>query len=773
MLRAHRLSLPFISILAGCVGVWMPPSSFGESPPTPPQESVEFLQAWCIDCHGGSKPKGKFSLDDVINRLADSTTTAADRSVLRKALQRLAESEMPPADADELPSPDERATGVDALRSELASARPEVVPRSGPPRRLNRAEYSNTIRDLFGIDLRASDGMGSLPPDDVGAGFDNIGSVLSLSPTAFEKYFDLAESIASRASPEVAATAPISIVVEGRSMAITEGAGRALERVGVLWSRGEARTRVELPRVGTYSISLLVGGNQAGPDPVRMGLLDGKTRIADCSVSEDAKSPGVRRIEHHLSEGAHSLAVTFDNDYYEKDGPGGKSADRNAVVHSMTIEGPLETYRVPHWRRPLDAALAGKPNDQRLRDSQVWLVERVLRRPATETDRALLDQVTASLPASASEESRVKATIETLLVHPEFLFRIEGDPTDSPSDLAPSELATRMSYFIWASCPDETLASKAEHGDLSTVEGRRIEIDRLLQDHRSSSLADRFATQWLAIDGLGQTMPDSTQFPDVDLALLRSMRAETVMFFESVLREGRPIDTLVDADFTFVDARLARHYGILSRSVDDNDAMVRVPVDPARGGGVLAHASVLTATSNPTRTSPVKRGKWVLESLLDAAPPPPPPGTNQIPDRVEDRQGKSIRELMEIHRSDPNCAACHRRMDALGFAFEGFDPVGRARERVDGNPVDAIGTLPDGTTLTGLAGVRAKLREHAGFTRSLVRHLMTYATGCAQDEKSDDEIDQLIRTLPTRPKLSDIVHAIVESPSFRMRTPNG
>ena len=725
--------------------------------------AARVLEEWCIECHQGVKPKGKFNLHDVLEALKASHSSAADRSLLRKALRRLADSEMPPPDAEHIPNSQERALGVQALRSAIAGADRIIVPKSGPPRRLNRTEYANTIRDLFGIDIAE---FGSLPPDDIGAGFDNVGAVLSIAPTALEKYFELAEAIAARACPESTASTPVSLVIQGKEMTVSENAGQTLEAGALLWTSGEARCTVQLPRAGTYAISIRAGGDQAGPDPVRMGLLAGKKRIADFTVTEDKRAPGVHRMERVLKDGPQSLALTFDNDYYNKDAPAGTTADRNAFVLSMTIDGPLEPNRIPAWRSAMDAYAAHTDDSDAALAEQRWLIQRILRRPATDADCILLNSIVQSLPATSSAESKLRATIQALLVHPEFLFRVETIDGSAGPELAPHDLATRLAYLIWASCPDEALANAASHGELASSSGRAAAVDRLLMDPRASSLAERFATQWLAIDGLGNKMPDASQFPDVNAALLRSMRTETVLFFESVLREHRSVETLIDADYTFIDARLAKHYGM---AVPVGDGMHRVRTDPQRGGGILAHASMLTATSNPTRTSPVKRGKWVLEALLDAAPPPPPPGTTQIPDRIEDRGGKSIRELMEIHRADPNCAVCHRSMDALGFTFDAFDPVGRLRDRADGFAINSTGTLPDGSVLQGVDAVRAKLKGNPDFTRSLVKHLMVYATGCAQEESSDDELDELMDSLTSHPTLTDIVHAIVESPSFRLR----
>ena len=732
---------------------------------TPPENGAAFIDTWCIDCHSGAKPKGKFSLEDAVDRLKKELTTEADRSILRKAVRRIADGEMPPPASDPQPPGAERTAAIHALRSKVILDRKQIIVTSGPPRRLNRAEYANTIRDLFAIDVAP---LGALPPDDVGAGFDNIGSVLSLAPITFERLVEIAEAIAAQAAPEASSTAPVKIVIDGKSMEITKEQGVKQKNGALLWSNGEARTKVDLPRTGRYAITSRIAGQQAGPDPVRMSLLAGKNQLAEFTVEEIFSAPGSRRIEVPLRAGAQTISVTFNNDFFQKGEQGKPNLDRNALVCGVTIEGPLDAYELPAWRQSLDTVVGTQTGNARRNTSADWLIQRILRRPATAADRNMLHRVTDSLDLPYSYEGQLRTMITALLVHPEFLFRIEAQPTAEirARELTPQELAVRLSYFIWASCPDESLAHDATNGNLDTTQDRQSVVNRMLADPKSSSLAERFATQWLAIDGLDQKMPDPTQFPGIDAQLLRSMRQESVFFFNSVLREGRPAQTILDADYTFVDARLAKHYGM---PIPTTVGMNRVPVDPTRGGGVLAHASVLTATSNPTRTSPVKRGKWVLDSILGAPPPPPPPGTPQIPDRAADRGGKSMRELLEIHRADANCASCHTRMDAIGFAFEAYDPVGRLREKVDGRPVETQGTLPSGFVITGLDGIRTNLRDNPAFIRSLVQHLMTYAIGCAPNENTEDEIDFLCENLSARPTLADIVHAITESPSFRMR----
>ena len=730
----------------------------------PPENSAEFLQAWCIDCHSGEKAKAKFNLDQVVNHLQHDGPTDADRSILRKALRRITNGEMPPTNSDPQPSLAARTEAMQFLHTSLLVERNQITATSGPPRRLNRAEYSNTIRDLFQIDVSL---LGALPPDDVGAGFDNVGSVLSLAPTSLERLLDVAEMISSQAVLDADAIAAVKIVIPGESMRITNGKGTKHAKGALIWSNGEAFAKMKLPRAGRYAITSQVAGQQAGPEPVRMSLIVDKKPLEEFTVTETFSDPGQRRTEANLKAGSQTIAISFNNDFFEKAGPDKPKSDRNSLVCQITIEGPIEPYITPEWRQSLDALIGAQTGDVRRNASANWLVERMLRRPATAGDRKLLSSVCKQLGPSTTFDAQLRTMITALLVHPEFLFRIEKEPSGQKNvrEISPSELATRLSYFLWASCPDESLARAAASGELKNERGRSAVVARMLADPKSFSLAERFATQWLAIDGLDQNTPDPKQFPGIDAQLLSAMRQESVLLFDSVLRERLPVQTLIDADYTFVDARLAQHYGMTAPTSNE---MIRVPIDATRGGGVLAHASVLTATSNPTRTSPVKRGKWVLDSLLDAPPPPPPPGTAQIPDRVADRGGKNMRELLEIHRTDPNCASCHRQMDAIGFAFEAYDPVGRLRDQVDGQPVETRGELPSGVVLNGLDGVRASLSENPAFIRSLVKHLLTYAIGCEPTEHTEVEIDFLCKNLSSRPTLIDIVSAITESPSFRM-----
>ena len=736
----------------------------------PRQESqaAAFLDSWCVRCHSGEKPKGKLDLKPLVARIRSESLTTADRSVLREARSLLMAGEMPPPEEDDRPGANDTSAGAAALRDLLRAAGRLPAPAGGPPRRLNRAEYTNAVRDLLGIDVTA---YGALPPDEVGAGFDNVASVLSLSPSALERYVDLAESIASAACPEIDSATPPVRSMGPVDLHIQERSGRANEHGATLWSNGEASTQVHFPRTGMYAIRVRVAAQQAGPEAVKIAIaIDGKP-VATFEIAEPTATVALRAAEVPIEGGSHTVGVLFLNDFYLKDGPEGKPQDRNVVVHSLEVCGPVDAQLVPQWKSAMERELAldmGVTAANRERAEFRWLISTFLRRPATTADEQMLYEALAALEPNASRETRLRGALTALLAHPEFLFRIERDPVNGARErpLDGYESATRLAAFLWASVPDARLRLAAADGAL-TDESRRLEvIEAMLADARASRLASRFASQWLHIDDIESRTPDESRFPGVDESLLASMRNETVLLFDSVLREDRPASQLLDADYTFVDARLAAHYGFPAPTAS---GMHRVPVDAVRGGGVLAHASVLLATSNPSRTSPVKRGKWVLEALLDAAPPPPPPGTAQLPQEADDATGKTMRQLLEAHRADPNCAACHRRMDALGFALEQWDAVGRQRASSIESPIDDHGDLPDGRRVSGLSGLRETLRADPAFLRSLVKHLLIYATGREQGDTDEIIIDSLIEDLGGAPTLKDVVIAVAQSPSMRVR----
>ncbi len=664
---------------------------------------------------------------------------------------------MPPAKMRNRPQePD-----YQALLAWVDSSRPSTGPRDVTLRRLNETEYRNTIRDLLGIEF---DSDAFFPDDDIGYGFDTIGDVLTMSPLLTERYLDAAERIAADVIRDPDDPRLPAMRVESGQLRV-EGAGRTGPGGVHLHSRGSAVADFELVSSGRYRIRYETWGRQAGDEPVRMAVRHGRKRLALHDVTEVESAPGIREVEADLPGGLVTIEARFTNDYYKPDDPDPSQRDRNAAVTWIELEGPLDQPIIGSFQ----AALPSTPVDPREWVNVVLMefLPQLWRGPVSEADRmSLLDLAIGVNEEGASREQLLRTALTAALVSPRFLYRLETAPSSEVVMLEPHEIATRMSYFIWSSSPPQWLMSSASSGELSTHEGRVHAVDRLLEDPRSISIARNFATQWLQIRDLPSRTPDPARFPGINRDMLESMQLETILFFDEILREGYPLEDLLLADFTFMDDRLAAHYGVENLELD---GFRRVALqDRSHRGGILNHAAIMTATSNPTRTSIVKRGKWVLEALLDQPPPPPPPGVDGL---AQDGGGTtaSLREQMERHRADPSCAACHARMDALGFALEPLDAVGRWRESDESGPVDARGELPDGRIINGPVELRDVLVADPALRRSLVTHMLIYALGRGLSQDDEPAIDSLLESLQEDPSLRRLVTEIIELDIFRMR----
>ena len=385
----------------------------------------------------------------------------------------------------------------------------------------------------------------------------------------------------------------------------------------------------------------------------------------------------------------------------------------------------------------------------------------------------MADRAIAAAGADAGWLPASRAMVTAVLVDPRFLLRVEEPAHGSDRALSGREVASRLAWFLWSSVPDAPLREAAADGSLATEDGVRAQASRMLRDPRAASLARRFAVQWLAIDRLEARFVDGARFAGVDAALRTDMRIETERLFARVSRGELPIRALLESRSTEVTPRLAAHYGYpRPEGVGSAGAWFACTVPDDRPPGVLGHAAVLLATSNPDRTSPVKRGKWVLEAMLDAAPAPPPPGVPSIPEDSKGRAGRSMRELMELHRANPDCASCHVRMDAIGLAFERFDPVGRIRGEADGREVDDVTELPGGRVLAGANAVAGVVGEGQSFERSLARHLAVYALGRGMADADDPWLDALAAQARASGRFEDLVHGIVTGRAFRFRRPS-
>ena len=713
------------------------------------------LGRYCIDCHSGSDAESGIAIDSYTATNARST----DRANWRRILRQLQGRAMPPDDADQ-PSEEERKLVEqwildDALKVECVGPdRPGRV----TIRRLNRQEYDNTIRDLFGIDLKLAK---TFPSDDVGYGFDNIGDVLSVSPVLFERYIDAAD--------EIVRTVIASTDVEAAPRRQFEG-----KRFP---TRGQVTRDFTLEDAGEYVLRVRAWGDQAGNQACFMLVgLDGKPLRKEL-VRNDRNRPTDFEVTLDLKQGKHQLGVAFLNDFYLKSGPQGKKLDRNLNVDSIELIGPLgilpdslPEFHTRFFQPPIDPRATVTHQTEAIKKLLNPLASRAFRRRASITEVESLGRI-FSLARRNGEtvERSTQLAVAAILVSPSFLFRMEVDPEPGEvRDLNDFELATRLSYFLWSSMPDDELFGAAARGELHTEEQLVQQARRMLKDDRVEALVENFAGQWLQLRGLEEVSPSQKQFPTFDNQLREAMLRETELFFRTIVSDNRSILDFLDADYTYVNDRLAKHYGISGVSGPD---FKRVSLEGGRRGGLLGQASILTVTSDPTRTSPVKRGKWILENLFDAPPPEPPPNVPQLAESDSSQLTGSLREQMERHRADPACASCHKMMDPLGFGLENYNAIGAWRDRDGTIEIDATGELPSGQTFDGPQELRhLLLQRQDDFRRCLSEKMLTFALGRGLEYYDACAVERIVNRLQADDdRFAIVVEEIVKSPAFRQR----
>jgi mono/diheme cytochrome c family protein len=716
-----------------------------------PESLRPFLATHCVDCHDGARGKGGLDL------AATLASGHADASVLRSLRKRLVKRDMPPADEPERPP---EAAYVDAIAaiSAVVPLEEREVPAA---RRLNRAQYAGAVRDVLGVS--ASDARELLPADEIGEGFDTTASTLALPPLLIEKYLDAAERIAELCVPPASWSRVQSVPPERFER---KGQGGTYDGVAWLATVGTLTARIDLAHAGRYRVMIDACGQFAGSDDPRLEVLVNGAKVADAAITAAAGSTQQVVAEVTLPQGACRVSARFSNDFWDPKAADPKRRDRNLGVARIALEGPLgETADTAFELRV--RALAGDGADVlRLRRVAAAIGEELFRRPLTQAEaNALAATAREAVGPRAPFDDQLRVLVTALLADPRFLLRVELPPSTQAATgrqpLAPHELASRLSFFLWSSVPDAELRRAAQAGELAEPAAIAAQVRRMLADPRASSLSERFASQWLGIDGLEARQLDPALFPAVDAALLADMRRETELLFDEVVRGALPVRALLASRSTRLNARLAAHYGV---PAPQGDAWERRDLATERASGVLGHASVLVATSNPTRTSPVKRGKWVMQALLDDAPPPPPPGVPQLPERPEDTKGLSIRELMAMHRANPDCASCHVKMDAIGLAFEASDADGRLR-----SGFDDTSELPDGSILRGARGVEEMLARDQAFERSLARQLLVYALGRGTAEADDALVDALAARLRESGSFAALAESIALSDAFRTR----
>lgn len=693
------------------------------------------VEAHCVECHSGAKAKGDVDLELLI----EAADGAERRGALESVRAMLLADEMPPAKKPRPP--------VELVQGALAELERELGPLEQRPRlrRLNRVEYEHAIRDLFGLVYPARE---LFPPDDVGARFDSEAASGAASELLVERWVTAAEEIAARALPlegesETRAAGFEELALEG---------GAAVHAASVsMYSRGRVGMNVTLPRASRYRVELVGWGDLAGDEPPRIVFDLDRAKLGASEFTQEAPARQTLALTFAAEAGVHELGASFVNDHYAPEHPDPGERDRNAHAVRLALVGPLD----PPPETAFTRAVAAELERGGLAGALDALGLACWRRPLTRDEHARL--LALSTPGD-SARARLRAALTGLLASPNFLYKVERAQAKG-AELA-FQFATRLAFFLWASVPDAELLDAARSGALRRPEERARQVRRLLRDARARALVTEFAAQWLGWRALAHATPDRKLFPEADAALLDSMRQESEAFFEAMLREERPLAEFFAPGFAFVDERLAKLYGMEGVT---GEGVRRVPLEAGVRGGLLGQAALLTITANPTRTAPVKRGKWLAETLLGRRVPPPPPGVGVL-DEGTAAAPASLREQLARHRADPDCATCHDELDPLGFALEGFDALGRARTDPE---LDTKGELADGTVLAGAEGLRAYLLASDEFPRALAEALFLYALGREPGPAERARLHRSLADLPAeRRTLGGVIELVCAQPAF-------
>ena len=794
----HAAPLPAEGVLRRAAAVQpataVQPAAAVEAPvPETPSAATfrDILDRYCLTCHNDRLRIADLSLES-----ADPEHVGTDAATWEKVLVKLRAQTMPPPPRRR----PEAATYV-AFASWLETAidrAAEAAPDPGRPtvRRLNRTEYANAVRDLLAVEV---DGNALLPADDMAFGFDNNADMQRLSAGLLERYLSAASRVVRLAIGDVDVRPGIRSY---RVPRMDAQAARASESLP-FGSRGGAVIRHHFPVDGEYVVRIhsqnsIGGGVRPPSEPEQLEVrLDGiRLRLFTLERPAPAPPDEPRRrepppepaVRFAATAGLHELGVTFMERLAAPEGVaparlpvsnvlfrGARGAETR--VGRIDVEGPFGVVGLgdtPSRQRILTCRPARREDEEPCaREILAPLARRAYRRPVTGTDvDELLAVFRAGREEGASFELGIRWALERMLVDPDFLYRMEPDPVDvaagTPYRLTDLQIASRLAFFLWNTIPDAELLAAAEAGRLADPAVLERQVRRMLADPRAATLASSFAGQWLHLRNMRALAPDVNAFPEFDDNLRAAFTRETELFFEQQVREDRSVVELLTADYTFLNERLARHYGIPG-VYGSHFRRVTLPDETRRG--LLGHGSMLTVTSYATRTSPVLRGKWLLENILGAPPPPPPPDVPELEERGGAERPRSMRERMEQHRANPVCAACHTRMDPLGFALENFDAVGKWRATDGGSPIDASGALPDGAAFNGPAGLRRMLVERdAEVVQAVTAKLVTYALGRGVDTADMPAIRRIVREAAASDyRWSAIVLGIVRSIPFQMR----
>ena len=770
-----RRLLPGMALLLG--GAWLltveplgvPAAAAGQQPAASPAASPEraLVDRYCVTCHNARRKAGDLLLEQV-----DVDRAAAHPEVWERVIRKLSTGAMPPPG---LPRPEKAASDalVASLKASIDTAAAKA-PKPGRPavHRLNRIEYTHAIRDLLGLEI---DGPSLLPADDSGYGFDNVADVLKVSPGLLERYLLAAQKI-TRIAVGDTKMRPASAMYKNPYLTLLQD--DRLDDDLPIGSRGGIVVRYYFPVNGDYVIkvrvqrnSLTHGGQVRGLDEdnqidvrvdgqrVKVFTLGSRTdkqvEYFDENFGRTENKPTDEGLNLRIpiKAGTRVVSVAFEKRTLAPEGigpsvlPAASFALADARVGGLTvgkvemgidhiqIDGPFaatESGDTPSRRRIFTCRPKGRADEERCAASILSaLARRAYRRQVTREDTDALLAIYRKGKDDGGFEGGIRWALETILVDPDFLFRIERDPAKTAAGtvyrISDIELASRLSFFLWSTIPDDELLNLAIAGKLRDTAVLERQVRRMLSDDRSRALLTNFFGQWLYVRNVATVSPDPKAFPNFDDSLRRAFQRETELFLGSQLAGDRPLLELLTANYTFVNERLARHYGIPKIY---GSHFRRVALTDDRRAGLLGQGSILMVTSYANRTSPVVRGKWVLENLLGVPPPPPPANVPPFPENDGTGQPRSVRERLEQHRKNPTCAACHSQLDPLGFAFENFDGVGQWRTTDAGSPIDASGVLPNGMKFTGPAEFRqVLLSQREAFLTTLTQKLLTYALG--------------------------------------------
>ncbi len=741
-------------------------------------------KVYCDTCHFGPRARAKLNLESL-----DFADLGKNGETWEKILRKLRSREMPPVG---MPRPTDvtyqaLVSAIENERDRLAQVRPN--PGRPTLHRLNRTEYANAVRDLLGLEIDVSE---MLPADDIGYGFDNIGDVLQVSPVLLERYLSVARKISRTAVGDMTLPASYQTYTIPHGLIQDDRLG-ATAPVG---SRGGTVIRHFFPVDAEYEIAVTLQRNRndeyLGLERERkldLRLDDQRLQLFTIPASQKkivlggGTPPDANlRVRLSVKAGTREIGASFLKDTVLQEGVIDKVRDDDVKTYfegvgSVTVAGPFNVEGPGHTVTR-DRIFICHPSGS---SDEIGCAEKILtnlahhayRRPVTADDMPPLLALYREGAENGGFEAGIRLALQKILVSPEFLFRAEVDPPNAPPGtvyrLSDVELASRLSFFLWSSIPDDDLLAVAEKKQLHDPSVLRAQVKRMMADPRSEALIKNFVGQWLFLRNIERISPDTSTFMTFDENLRRSMAKETELLVESQVREDHSVVDLLSTDYTFLNQRMAEHYGI--KGIYGNEFR-RVKLEDPRRFGLLGQASILAVTSYPNRTAPTIRGKWVLEQLLGTPPPPPPPNVPSLKDD-QTTQKLTMRQRMELHRASPQCAACHRMTDPLGFALDNFDGIGSWRDSLGpgSGPIDSSGTLPDGTPFNGPEGLRqVLLKKRDMFVENFTERLLTYALGRGVEEYDHAVIRKITRDASADNQTwSSIILGIVNSTPFQMR----